>query len=110
MKLTTQIKGYEEFDFGQDRWDLILLSYVGGRELNDQVTRSLKAGGIVILEAFHRDATKDTPIGSAVVFDTAEVPSLFRNLRVVRYEEPLASSDSAKRRASVRYCGEKPLQ
>jgi hypothetical protein len=71
----------------------------------------LKAGGIVILEAFHRDATKGTPIGPAVVFDTAEVPSLFRNLRVVRYEEPLASSDFGQTQVRlVRYCAEKPLQ
>jgi 2-polyprenyl-3-methyl-5-hydroxy-6-metoxy-1,4-benzoquinol methylase len=111
VRLTTEIKGYEEFDFGEDRWDLILLSYVGGREMKDQVTRSLKAGGIVILEAFHRDATKGTPIGPAVVFDTAEVPSLFRNLRVVRYEEPLASSDFGQTQVRlVRYCAEKPLQ
>src|SRR5436190_2204114 len=53
VKLSTEIKSYEEFDFGENRWDLILLSYVGGREMNAQVTRSLKPGGIVILEAFH---------------------------------------------------------
>jgi 2-polyprenyl-3-methyl-5-hydroxy-6-metoxy-1,4-benzoquinol methylase len=111
VKLTTEIKGDEEFDFGQDRWDLILLSYVGGRDVKDRVTQSLKPGGIVILEAFHRDATKGTPIGPAVVFDTAEVPSLFRALRVVRYEEPLETSDFGQMRVRlVRYCGERPLQ
>ena len=109
VKLTTQIKGYEDFDFGENRWDLILLSYVGGREMNTRVTRSLKPGGIVVLEAFHRDATKDSPIGPAVVFDTGEVPSLFRELRVVRYEEPLATTDFGLMRARVvRYCAEKP--
>jgi SAM-dependent methyltransferase len=111
VKLTTEIKGYEEFNFGQDRWDLILLSYVGGREMNEVVTRSLRPGGIVILEAFHRDAAKATPIGPAVVFDSAEVPTLFRSLRVVRYEEPLASTDFGQMRARVvRYCAEKPTE
>jgi SAM-dependent methyltransferase len=111
VKLTAEIKSYEEFDFGRDRWDLVLLSYVGGREMNELVTRSLRPGGIVILEAFHRDAAKATPIGPAVVFDTAEVPSLFRSLRVVRYEEPLASTDFGQMRARVvRYCAEKPVE
>ena len=111
VKLTTENKGYEEFDFGQDRWDLIPLSYVNGREMKDQVTQSLKPGGIVILEAFHRDATKGRPIGPAVVFGTAEVPSLFHDLRVVRYEEPLETSDFGLTRVRlVRYCAERPLQ
>jgi SAM-dependent methyltransferase len=111
VKLTTEIKGYEQFDFGENRWDLILLSYVGGREMNALVTKSLKPGGIVILEAFHRDATKGTPIGAAVVFDTAEVPSLFQSLRVVRYEEPLTTTDFGLMRARVvRYCAEKPVE
>jgi SAM-dependent methyltransferase len=111
VKLTTEVKGAEEFDFGQDRWDLILLSYVGAREMNEVVTKALRPGGIVILEAFHRDATKGTPIGPAVVFDSAEVPALFRSLRVIRYEEPLATTDFGQIRARVvRYCAEKPLQ
>ncbi len=108
VKLTTEVKGYEEFDFGSDRWDLIVLSYVGGRELVAQVGRSLRPGGIVILEGFHRDATKSASIGNAVVFDSAEVPGLFRELRVVRYEEPMATTDFGQMRARVvRYCGEK---
>jgi 2-polyprenyl-3-methyl-5-hydroxy-6-metoxy-1,4-benzoquinol methylase len=111
VKINTEIKGYEEFDFGENRWDLVLLSYVGAREMNSVVTRSLKPGGIVIVEAFHRDAAKTTPIGSAVVFDAAEVPSLFHELRVVRYEEPLAVTDFGLMRARVvRYCGEKPIE
>jgi 2-polyprenyl-3-methyl-5-hydroxy-6-metoxy-1,4-benzoquinol methylase len=111
VKLATEINGYEEFDFGESRWDLILLSYVGGREMNALVTKSLRPGGIVILEAFHRDAAKSTPIGAAVVFDTAEVPSLFHDLRVVRYEEPLAVTDFGQMRARVvRYCAEKPIE
>src|SRR4051794_7438155 len=111
VKLTTEVKGTEDFAFGQDRWDLVLLSYVGAREMNEVVTKSLRPGGIVILEAFHRDATKGAPIGPAVVFDTAEVPALFRSLRVIRYEEQLATADFGQTRVRVvRYCAEKPAQ
>jgi len=111
VKLSTEIKGYEDFEFGENRWDLIVLSYVGGRQMKDVITRALRPGGIVILEAFHRDATKTGPIGGAVVFDTAEVPALFPELRVIRYEEPIAVSDFGQDRVRVvRYCAEKPLE
>jgi len=109
VRLNTEIKRYEDFDFGESRWDLILLSYVGGREMKDVIPKALRPGGVVVLEAFHRDATKNGPIGDAVVFDTAEVPSLFPGLRVVRYEEPIAVSDFGQSRVRVvRYCAEKP--
>ena len=106
--LKTEIKGMEDFDFGDRRWDLILLSYVGGRELKDTVQRALKPGGIVVVEAFHRDATKGGNIGAAVVFDTGELVSLFPQLRVVRYEEPVTDADFGQGKVRVaRYCGER---
>ena len=48
---------------------------------------------MVILEAFHRDATKTRPIGGAVVFDTNELLQLFTGLRVVRYEDTIGVGD-----------------
>lgn len=62
-----------------------------------------------MIEAAHRDATKDRSIGAGVVFDTGEIPELFPGLQVVRYEEPLAISDFGQERVRVvRYCAEKP--
>ena len=109
VDLKTEIRRMEDFDFGERRWDLILLSYVGGREMAEVLQRALKPGGVLVIEGFHRDATKNRPIGSAVVFDTGELPALFRQLRVVRYEEPVTDADfgGAKVRL-VRYCGERP--
>ncbi len=109
VTLKTEIKGMENFDFGERRWDLILLSYVGGREMTEVFHRALKPGGILVVEAFHRDATKSGPIGPAVVFDTGELPTLFKQLRVVRYEEPVADADFGQNKVRlVRYCGERP--
>ena len=48
---------------------------------------------MVIVEGFHRDATKTRPIGGSVVFDTDELPTIFKGFRVVRYEEPTTTSD-----------------
>lgn len=109
MRIKTEIKGTEDFDFGERRWDLIVLSYVGGRDNVDRVERALKPGGIVVLEAFHRDATKGASIGGGVVFDTGELPKLYPALRVVRYEEPLTRADFGMKVVRVmRYCAMRP--
>jgi SAM-dependent methyltransferase len=109
VRLHTEIKTVEAYDFGEQRWDLILLSYIGARDFNDKVQRALKPGSIVVVEAFHRDATKEHPIGGAVVFETGELPKLFPNLRAVRYEEPVAKADFGLEMVRVvRYCGERP--
>jgi SAM-dependent methyltransferase len=110
MRLNTEIKGAEDFDFGERRWDLILLCYVGGRDLSDQVQRALKPGGLLVVEAFHRDAAQGRSIGRGVVFDTGELPKLFPRLRTVKYEEPVTEADFGRGKVRiVRYSAEKPL-
>jgi SAM-dependent methyltransferase len=93
VKITTQVARAETFDWGDSKWDLIVLSYVGGREFVEPVQRALRPGGMVVLEGFHRDATRTRPIGGAVVFDTNELLKLFPALRVVRYEDTDAVAD-----------------
>jgi hypothetical protein len=74
-----------------------------------QVQRALKPGGILIVEAFHRDATKGRSIGGGVVFDTGELPKLFPELRTVRYEEPVTKADFGQETVRVvRYCAVRP--
>jgi 2-polyprenyl-3-methyl-5-hydroxy-6-metoxy-1,4-benzoquinol methylase len=108
VKLTAIIQGSEDFDFGENRWDLIVLSYVTVRDIADRVVRALKPGGIVVVEAFHRDVTRDRPVGGGVVFDSNELLNLFGKLRVLRYEDADATSDfgGAGSRA-VRLCAMK---
>lgn len=108
LPLTTVVQGYEDFDFGENRWDLIVLSYVTVREIRDRVVRALKPGGIVVVEAFHRDVTRTSPVGGAVVFDTNELPTLFASLRVLRYEDVEAKTDfGAGLARAVRLCAMK---
>jgi len=108
VTIQTQVATTEAFDFGENRWDLIVLSYVGARGFQSKVMRGLKPGGIVVLEAFHRDATKDRSIGTSVVFDSGELPALFKDLRVVRYQEPLSVADFGRAHVRVvQLCAEK---
>ena len=101
VKITATVARDEDFDWGESQWDLIVLSYVGAREYVDKVTRALRPGGMVVVEAFHRDATKAGPIGGAVVFDTNELPRLFAALRVVRYEDADAVGDFGQKATRV---------
>jgi SAM-dependent methyltransferase len=93
LTITTSVARAEEFAWGNDSWDLIVLSYVGARQYAEPVARALRPGGMVIVEGFHRDATKTLSIGGAVVFDTNELLTIFNGLRVVRYEDTPAVSD-----------------
>jgi len=93
LQLTTSTVGEEEFDFGKDRWDLILLSYVSLRAIVPKITESLKPGGRVVIEAFHRDSLKNGPIGGGVVFDTNELLKLFERFRIIQYEDTEDASD-----------------
>ena len=93
VKITTHVARDEDFDWGTSAWDLIVLSYVGARDLNTKVVQALRPGGMVVVEGFHRDATKTRPIGGGVVFDTNELLQLFSGLRVVRYDDTTAIGD-----------------
>ena len=106
VAIKTEVKSTEDFDFGERRWDLILLSYtVGGREIPNVLQKALKPGGVLIIESFLHDVTEGATIG----FDPGELPKFYPLLRVVRYEEPLANPDfgTGKMRL-VRYCAERP--
>ena len=58
---------------------------------------------MVVVEGFHRDATKTQSIGGGVVFDTNELLRIFAALRVVRYEDvpAKATSVNSTRESSV---------
>jgi len=93
VTITATVARAEEFDWGESRWDLIVLTYVPAREYAAQSIRALRPGGMVIVEGFHRDATKTRSVGGGVVFDTNELLRLFAPLRVVRYEDTDAVGD-----------------
>ncbi|HVN19291.1 MAG TPA: class I SAM-dependent methyltransferase [Dongiaceae bacterium] len=108
VKIHTEVARFENFDYGENRWDLILRSYAGCGAVAEKLERALKPGGILVEEAFHVDATKDHRIGGSIC-GTGELPYLFQELRTIHYEEPIATPDFAQEPMRiVRYCAEKP--
>ena len=109
VNLTTLVMRDDQFDFGKEQWDLIVLSYVTLRHLIPQIYDALKPGGLVVVEAFHRDATKAASIGGGVVYDTNELLKLFDRFRVVRYEDADGVGDFGMQKIRlVRLCAQKP--
>jgi hypothetical protein len=58
-----------------------------------RIVESLKPGGLVVVEAFHRDSLKNGPIGGGVLYDTNELLKLFESFRVIVYEDVEDKSD-----------------
>jgi len=108
VKIHTEVNTIDAFDYGDNQWDLILLSYAGAGPSAERLERALKPGGILIVEAFHEDALKSMRIGGSL-FKTGELPARFPGLRTVHYEEPIALPDFAQKPARVvRFCAQKP--
>ena len=60
------------WDWGKERWDLVVLIYSGcGPEMAEKVRESLKPGGIVVVEGYHKDAV---PIG----YEAGELATVFK--------------------------------
>ncbi|MVN77225.1 methyltransferase domain-containing protein [Hymenobacter sp. HMF4947] len=114
VKLTTEVHDMATYDWGTNKWDLIVLSYAGGRDYAPRVAQALKPGGLVVLEAFHMDATTRLQVVDGdyrVFFRTNELPKLYggAGLKIVRYEEPLAPADFTKETLRlVRLVAQKP--
>lgn len=102
VKLTTRVERDDQFDYGTNRWDLIVLSYVTLRHQLPQLRQSLAPGGYVVIEAFHRDATKNASIGGGVVYDSNELLRLFDGFRVLHYEDAEAVADFGNQASPTR--------
>ena len=115
VKITTEVADMATYDWGTSKWDLIVLSYAGGREYAARVQKALKPGGRVVLEAFHMDATEKLQVVGddyRVFFKTNELPKLYTaaGLKIVRYEEPIGTADFTRQQLRlVKMVAQKPL-
>ncbi len=86
LKLNAVIADGETFDFGVDRWSMVASIYTGVTRF-DAVFRSLKPGGVWVIEAFHRDS-----FGGG--FQTNELFQIFRDrMTVLYYEDAVGRPD-----------------
>jgi hypothetical protein len=109
LRLSALLATFEQFGFGESRWNLIVLTYEPTRAIALKVPRALKPGGIVVVEDRHMDTKRIWPEGG--LLHDNELPSLFPALRVIRYEDVWSVPDWQAMRLKerlVRLCAEKP--
>jgi SAM-dependent methyltransferase len=77
------------FDFGENRWHLIVITYgpalAGEAESAERLIRALAPGGLLVIETFASDRTN--PVRKPVDLDPADVLRLFSRLRIRRFED-----------------------
>jgi SAM-dependent methyltransferase len=96
LALNCLVQSSEEFHWGKDRWDLIVVAYFPQlRSSLPKLLESLRPGGIVVIEAYHKEAALDRPPGpgAGVTFDSNELIKLLASLRVLKYEDVRARAD-----------------
>ena len=102
LHITTVKSGYEGFDFGQEKWDLVVFCYAWAPltdpALVERVRASLKPHGLIVIEHPAEDpaASRDP---------TDEVNALEKawsaGFRVLRYEDTEGLWDWRARKARV---------
>lgn len=95
----------EEFDFGREQWDLIALLYALEKRSVFRVKEALRPGGLVVVEAAHREAS-----GGEWEFESNELLTIFAGFKILEYEELMGEYDWApgKPIRMVRLVAEKP--
>lgn len=81
--------GIEDFDLGQARWDLIVLTYalvpVVEPEFANQIIESMTASGLLVVESFGSDRRGRT--GRPVDIDPDRLREAYRELEIVRFDD-----------------------
>lgn len=93
-----------EFDWGTDKWDLIVLAYFPAlRAAVPKIMQGLRPGGHVVVEAYQADAALYRPAAPApgVTFGENELLTIFHPLRTLRYEDVTARADWGMRETRV---------
>jgi SAM-dependent methyltransferase len=103
VEIDTVLSGAEEFDWGEDRWDLILFSYADVPPLLKDARRALRSGGVIVVEGFHGVSE------NGVVFGDSELIELLDGFRIRQYEDVEDVADfGLVKRGVIRILAQKP--
>jgi SAM-dependent methyltransferase len=83
VRIETVQSTHDKFDFGTDRWDLIVMTYslvsMQDKALLTRIKQSLKSGGLIVLEQANSGGAGKGPANALL--------RSFDDLRVLRYED-----------------------
>ena len=115
LELTAVRGDVNAFDYGEERWDLVVAMYMHGLILPraDEIVASLSPGGLLVVEGFHRDLNRESVQGGYFGYATNELLRAFDGLRVLNYEDRADDADWGRsapgEKPIVRFLARKPL-
>ncbi len=82
LPLETVLAGDEQFDFGRERWDMIVIIYALEKRSVRRAREALRAGGLLVVESGRK-------IGKGLPFEyePGELKRLLTGFRIHKYEE-----------------------
>ncbi len=109
VKITVVKSRYEDFDFGERKWDLVLFSYawvpLGDAALVKRVRASLKPEGLVVVEAPAEDPLKPVHLREWPPGPMDDINTLVKvwteGFRILRYEDTEDMCDWRNRKARI---------
>jgi SAM-dependent methyltransferase len=106
LKLAALVDDVDHFDYGQQRWDLVVGMYMHAMITRSaaKIIDSLRPGGIIVVEGFHRDLNRHGLQGGYLGYRSNELLRAFDRLRVLYYEDTVGAADwdrSGQRRQSA---------
>jgi SAM-dependent methyltransferase len=76
---------YEDFNWGKEKWDLILFSYFFPQGALPKVWDALRPGGLILVEGFHIDTARVRPVGGG--YHNNELFQVLKDYRMLVYED-----------------------
>jgi SAM-dependent methyltransferase len=97
LSIHTLVESEERFDYGKERWDLIVDTYEFSpvRDQNQKIRDSLKPGGVWIIEGFEKAPA--TLFG----YESGELLKRLDGMKIVKYEEVNDIADFGLRNVPV---------
>ena len=97
VKLATFVDDVDRFDYGRQRWDVVVGMYMHALITRNaaKIMDSLRPGGILVVEGFHRDLNRQGLQGGPLGYRSNELLRAFDRLRVLHYEDTVGLADWA---------------
>ena len=99
VEITAVRSSYQEFDFGHERWDLIVMTYayfpIRDPKYVGQLIASMRRGGLLVFQygVLKKGADRTGDASLLGIPEEGELKEIFRSLRILRYEEAEELSD-----------------
>jgi SAM-dependent methyltransferase len=99
VEITAVQSGYQDFDFGHERWELIVMTYayfpIRDAKYVSRLIESMRRGGLLAFQygVLKKGADRTGDAALLGIPEEGELKEIFRKLRILRYREVEELSD-----------------